>query len=263
MDAVKAYKRRREQRIKTRMDADEDGRWVTTEKKHKVHFNESGEPDKGNPHVISAMKDTTGEKEVTVGGETRKVSGKVYNAVKSAKWGGGERFGDLVLNVPGVGKAMVRPTVDGDEIHIQPEGGTMRKVVTNNGQSMGYSQREARKYLMIHGKKDSESAETKSESYEGFSASYRMGGRKYASADEVKKVRETVSRFIKEAKEGDVYEVGGGFGSAGGSRFQVTNRRGKPAMVWLDSDGRRKGNVVQMSRANVEKYIANGAKKVK
>ena len=36
-------------------DADDDGRWVTTEKKHKLHINGEGEIDKGNPHVVAAI----------------------------------------------------------------------------------------------------------------------------------------------------------------------------------------------------------------
>lgn len=39
-----------------REDADDDdGRWITTDNGHKVHLNEEGEPDKGNPHVIEQM----------------------------------------------------------------------------------------------------------------------------------------------------------------------------------------------------------------
>lgn len=38
-----------------RRDAGED-RWITTKNGHKVHINEEGEPDKGNPHVVNAMK---------------------------------------------------------------------------------------------------------------------------------------------------------------------------------------------------------------
>ena len=49
-DAVAAYKERRAARL------DDKGRWVTTEKDHRIHLNEHGEPDKGNPHVISVMK---------------------------------------------------------------------------------------------------------------------------------------------------------------------------------------------------------------
>ena len=42
-------------RNRVRLDADE-GSWITTENGHHVHLNSEGEPDKGNPHVISAMK---------------------------------------------------------------------------------------------------------------------------------------------------------------------------------------------------------------
>lgn len=40
----------------SREDAEDDGRWVTTEEGHHVHLNENGEPDKGNPHVLDAMR---------------------------------------------------------------------------------------------------------------------------------------------------------------------------------------------------------------
>jgi hypothetical protein len=54
MDAVKAYRQRRDARLKARFD-EEDGRWVTTENDHTVHINEKGVPDKGNPYVIDVM----------------------------------------------------------------------------------------------------------------------------------------------------------------------------------------------------------------
>lgn len=46
-DHVEEFRKRR----KKRMDAknEEDGRWVTTENDHKIHLNEEGMPDKGNP----------------------------------------------------------------------------------------------------------------------------------------------------------------------------------------------------------------------
>lgn len=50
-DAVKKYRMRRQKRL----DAKESGRWVTTEKKHKVHISEKGVPDKGNPRVLAKM----------------------------------------------------------------------------------------------------------------------------------------------------------------------------------------------------------------
>ena len=37
---------------------DEKGHWVTTEENHKVHINEEGVPDKGNPFVVDKMKDS-------------------------------------------------------------------------------------------------------------------------------------------------------------------------------------------------------------
>ena len=39
-----------------RMDADDDGRWVTTEDDHKLHINSEGDIDKGNPYVVKAIK---------------------------------------------------------------------------------------------------------------------------------------------------------------------------------------------------------------
>lgn len=54
---VDAYRERRNKRLDARED--EEGRWVTTEEKHKIHLNEEGVPDKGNPHVISAMTSGT------------------------------------------------------------------------------------------------------------------------------------------------------------------------------------------------------------
>ena len=56
-DKIAEYKKRRAARIFARLDAKDDnnGRWVTTEENHKIHFNENGVPDKGNPHVIAYM----------------------------------------------------------------------------------------------------------------------------------------------------------------------------------------------------------------
>lgn len=41
--------------VQMRMDADDDGQWITTENGHHIHLNEEGVPDKGNPHVLAAM----------------------------------------------------------------------------------------------------------------------------------------------------------------------------------------------------------------
>ena len=52
-----AFKERRQKRLD---DEDDEGRWITTENNHKVHLNEEGKPDKGNPNVVSVMKDHGG-----------------------------------------------------------------------------------------------------------------------------------------------------------------------------------------------------------
>ena len=53
---INNYRRRRAARIMKRARFDEEGRWITTENGHKVHLNDAGEPDKGNPHVMEAMR---------------------------------------------------------------------------------------------------------------------------------------------------------------------------------------------------------------
>lgn len=55
---INEFKNRRYARLMERADAadDDKGRWITTENGHKVHLNEEGEPDKGNPHVVDKMK---------------------------------------------------------------------------------------------------------------------------------------------------------------------------------------------------------------
>lgn len=57
---VEEYRLRRYKRLLQRLDGkykNQKGKWITTENNHKVHLNEEGEPDKGNPHVIEAMTD--------------------------------------------------------------------------------------------------------------------------------------------------------------------------------------------------------------
>ena len=53
--AIEAYRRRRQSRLDAKAQQ-EEGRWVTTENDHKVHLNEEGVPDKGNPHVLATMR---------------------------------------------------------------------------------------------------------------------------------------------------------------------------------------------------------------
>ena len=57
MSPVDAFRERRQKRLDERLD--DEGRWVTTEEDHKIHLNEEGQPDKGNPYVIKAMTSGT------------------------------------------------------------------------------------------------------------------------------------------------------------------------------------------------------------
>ena len=86
-----------------------------------------------------------------------------------------------------------------------------------------------------------------------FATRWRGGGTK----EEKAQVTKTVTEFIKNAKAGDVYQLGGGIGSAGGETFEITERGGGKLYI---RSGR---NSVQLSRENVKKYIANGARLIK
>lgn len=51
---LEAIRERHRMRVASRCDEDE-GRWITTKTGKKIHLNEKGEPDKGNPNVIAVM----------------------------------------------------------------------------------------------------------------------------------------------------------------------------------------------------------------
>lgn len=92
-------------------------------------------------------------------------------------------------------------------------------------------------------------------SYPAFPVGARLfGGRGASPADRAAK-RSIVSRFMSEAKVGNVYSIGGGFGSSGGDRFSVVSFNRSPNKMGIRSGGR----TVAMSRENVAKYISNGA----
>lgn len=58
MDSVQKYRLRRKDRLEQRgfrLDDDDDGQWVTTESGKKIHLNEEGAVDKGNPFATAAM----------------------------------------------------------------------------------------------------------------------------------------------------------------------------------------------------------------
>ena len=107
--------------------------------------------------------------------------------------------------------------------------------------------------------KEGKVPEAEKKSYEKIPLAFSIGGSQYATPEEKKKRREIISGFMNDAKEGDVYSVGGGVGSSGGSRFKVTKSRGKLALQWENS----RYKPVEMSRTNVEKFLRNGATLVK
>lgn len=77
---IKMWLRKRKSPDSTlRSDAD-DGEWITTENNHRVHLNENGVPDKGNPHVLEAMNG--GQKKGVVNG---KDISKTYNGEPNIK----------------------------------------------------------------------------------------------------------------------------------------------------------------------------------
>ena len=96
-DAVSEYKKRRQRRKdsraiekyrkrrKARLDADDDGRWVTTENDHKIHLNEEGVPDKGNPHVLNAIKNSGLTREQVGRHKVGKIRSKVKDSVDAYK----------------------------------------------------------------------------------------------------------------------------------------------------------------------------------
>ena len=96
-------------------------------------------------------------------------------------------------------------------------------------------------------------------SYPAFPVGARLfGGRGASSADRAAK-RSIVSRFMSEAKVGNIYSMGGGIGSAGGERFSIVSFGRSPNKMGIRSSS---GRTVAMSRENVASYIANGARLV-
>lgn len=96
--------------------------------------------------------------------------------------------------------------------------------------------------------------------YERIPLTVQMGSR-YATKEEKQKARETISRFMQNAKAGDVYQLGGGFGS-GGEQIEIVSHRRSPNGLGIKSVGSSR-QAVAMSRSNVMSYIKNGARKVK
>lgn len=87
--------------------------------------------------------------------------------------------------------------------------------------------------------------------------STRMFNGKHATKEEKAQKRNTVSRFMNEAKAGDVYRTGVGIGSRG-DQFEIVSYNRSPNKLGIRSGGR----TVALSRGNVESYIGNGARLV-
>ena len=92
-------------------------------------------------------------------------------------------------------------------------------------------------------------------SYPALPVSTRMFGGRYASPADRSAKRAIVSRFMSEAKVGNVYSMGG-FTSSGRERFSIVSYNRSPNKMGIRTD---RGKTVAMSRENVSKYIANGA----
>ena len=74
----------RERRQK-RLDAKDEGRWVTTENDHRIHLNEEGVPDKGNPHVLRAITNGTKTAEQVGMSRVKRIRGNVQKSLDAYK----------------------------------------------------------------------------------------------------------------------------------------------------------------------------------
>ena len=90
-------------------------------------------------------------------------------------------------------------------------------------------------------------------SYPRFSYAARMGR---GTPEEKKQMTKTITDFMKNAKDGDVFRTGGGIGSEG-ETFSIT---GSGSKMKIRTE---RGRSVLMNRANVKSWIANGATLVK
>lgn len=97
--------------------------------------------------------------------------------------------------------------------------------------------------------------------YERIPYSVLVRGAKNSSKEDAKTARAIVSKFMENAKAGDVYSTGPSLGSVG-SQFEVVDYRRSPnglGLKWIDSNRQP----VAMSRSNVQDYLKNGAKLVR
>ena len=91
--------------------------------------------------------------------------------------------------------------------------------------------------------------------YERLPLSTILYGGRNASKAELSQKRKTVRSFIDNAKEGDTYKVGSGFGS-GTESFTIVHFNRSPNKLGIKSGGR----TVALSTTNATKYLTNGAR---
>lgn len=103
------------------------------------------------------------------------------------------------------------------------------------------------------GGRGSSTNKTPNISYPRFSYSVRIGR---GSPEEKKQLSNTISDFMKNAKDGDLYRVGGGIGS-GGETFSIT---GSGSRMKIRTE---RGRSVKMNRENVKSWLLNGAALIK
>lgn len=92
-------------------------------------------------------------------------------------------------------------------------------------------------------------------SYPAFPVRVRIMGGAGASAEDKAQKRAIVTRFMSEAKEGNVYSLGAGIMSGGGEQFEIVRFNRSPNKLGIRSNGR----TIALSRSNAAKYIMNGA----
>lgn len=282
-NAINKYKQRRDARLKKRLDEE----WITMNGTH-VLIDDEGQVSKGPSTLKSLVEKSGGHKKKSGVTDLRKPGSanmnKGPNSPSAGKYVETLEKGGMKANTP----EMIR----GEERSFMSGGKTWDKEsLTKLWQDRGYSKkqaearaekdlnetlaatkknREAEEYartgaeaardrMIERGKNGGEDPDAEKKSYEKIPLAFSIGGSQYATPEEKKKRREIISGFMNDAKEGDVYSVGGGVGSSGGSRFKVTKSRGKLALQWENS----RYKPVEMSRANVEKFLKNGATLVK
>lgn len=81
---------------RTRLD-DDEGRWITTENGHKIHINEQGQADKGNPHVTKEfIKESAKKVDSMTREEFSAFESSVYQHVSQAP----EDIPEIFENIP-------------------------------------------------------------------------------------------------------------------------------------------------------------------